>query len=77
MNKKVFIAIEILALVVLVCYVPLVMNPSLILGAPEGVSIAIMMVGIVVAIATLGVLIVAVERAVRWAKMKLKKLKRH
>ncbi len=69
MNKKIFIAIEIFALVVFLGYVPLVINPSLILKAPEWVIIAIMIVGIMVAIATLGVVIVAASRAFRWIKV--------
>lgn len=69
MNKKLFITIEIFALVVFVVYLPLVVNPALILKAPEWVMNVIMIVGIMVAIATLGVVIVAASRAFRWIKV--------
>lgn len=69
MKKNFFITIEIFALVVFLGYVPLVINPSLILKAPEWVMNVIMILGIIVAIATLGVVIVAASRAFRWIKV--------
>ena len=76
MKKNFFIAIEIFALMVFMVYLPLVVNPALILKAPEWVMNVIMIVGIMVAIATLGVVIVAASRAFRWIKVWLARRRR-
>ena len=73
MSKKVLLAIQIFALVIMVAYIPLVLRPDLILTVSEPVVAGIMIVGIMVVIATLGVIFGAMYKAFQWAKLRIQK----